>query len=299
MAEKTKKSPEDLKRDLEALARPSTAPAPTGAPALRTMFIRVGAALAVIWVIAIIIQGWIPKAVAGTLTLIAIGAGIWVVRYVKKTTAIGTLLQGASTEEGRQEALKKLAADFKEGDVQAVMARAQLEMQDNPRKALTTLETIALEKVMGPVADQVRALRGMLHLNLNEPAEARNLVDKMELGKQTDVRARVMFASVASEAWARTGNGKKALETLDLFNADDPEYAEFRPQLWRARAFGYASTTDQRGLKRALTKLAEINPLLLGMFAQGKHIHPLLQQEAKQMMMKLGAVQRQVVRQRA
>ncbi len=53
-----------------------------------------------------------------------------------------------------------------------------------------------------------------------------------------------------------------------------------------------------KGAGRALKKLAEMNPQLLGMFAMGKKVHPILQHEAKQLLMKSGAVQRKMVRQR-
>jgi hypothetical protein len=44
--------------------------------------------------------------------------------------------------------------------------------------------------------------------------------------------------------------------------------------------------------------LVDINPQLLGMFVQAKKVHPLLQQEAKQLLMRSGAVQRKMVRQK-
>ncbi|WP_394850463.1 hypothetical protein LZC95_23775 [Pendulispora brunnea] len=261
-------------------------------------FGRIAIILAVIWVIAFIIPSWIAKAVAGALTLVAIGFGIWFVRFVKKNEALGDLLRGADTAEGRKEALEKLDKDFKKGDTQAVLARAQLEMQEDPRKALTTLETINLDKALQPVADQVRSLRGMLHLTLGEPNEARGLVDKIDLGKTQDRKQRAMFATVSAEAWARTGQAKKALETLELFNPDDDELAEIRVQMLRARAFAYAHANDIKGLARTLRRLAETSPQLLGMFVSAKKTHPLLEREAKKILMSTGAVPRKMVRQK-
>ena len=49
---------------------------------------------------------------------------------------------------------------------------------------------------------------------------------------------------------------------------------------------------------QALKKLLDINPHLLGMFVQQKKVHPLLQQQAKTLLMKSGAVPRKMVRQR-
>jgi len=64
----------------------------------------------------------------------------------------------------------------------------------------------------------------------------------------------VMFAAVAAEAWARTGQGKKAVDTLDLFNPEDPEMGEMRAQLWRARAFAFAATNELKGNSRPVKK---------------------------------------------
>jgi len=298
---KKKQSAASMQRELRDLARPST-DAPEKPPVdLKKTFVRVGAVLAVVWAIAVVFVRWsiIPVIVAGVLTAAAIGAGVWVVRYVNKSRELGALLRSASeTEEGRKDALKKLETDFKKGDVQAAIARAQLEMQEDPRKALSTLEAVDLARQIGPVADQVRCTRATIHLQLGEVQEARALVDKIELGKQQEPKTRAMFAAVAGEAWGRTGQGKKGVELLEVFNPEDPDYAEMRVQMWRARAFAYAGAGDMKGASRALKKLAEMSPQLLGMFVSAKKVHPMLQQEAKQLLMRSGAVPRRIVRQK-
>ena len=217
---------------------------------------------------------------------------------MNKSKQITSIMAGAETEEGRKEALERLHAGFGKGDAQALMARAQLEMQDDPRKALATLESIDLPKQMAAVASQVRATRAQIHLMLGDVADARKLADELDLGKQDDAKLRAMFATVASEAWARSGNAKKAVETLELFNPEDAEFSELRTQMWRARAFAYAANNDTKGVTRSLKKLADLNPHLLGMFVGQKRIHPLLEREARQVVMKLGVVPRKVVRQR-
>ena len=298
---KKKQSAAAMQRELRDLARPA-ADAPEKPPVdFKKLFGRVGGVLVVLWVVALISLKWsiIPVVVAGVLTAAAVGSGVWVVRYVNRSRALGALLKTANeTEEGRRDALKRLETDYKKGDVQASIARAQLEMQDDPRKALATLEAVDLSRQMGPVADQVRCTRATIHLQLGDLQEARALVDKIELGKQQEVKTRAMFAAVAAETWGRTGQGKKAVELLDVFNPDDPELAEMRVQMWRARAFAHAADGDRKGASRALKKLAEINPQLLGMFIAAKKVHPMLQQEAKQLLMRSGAVPRKMVRQR-
>jgi hypothetical protein len=297
---KKKQSVAAAQRELRELARPSQ---DTEKPPVdrRKLFLRVGAVVAAAWVIALVFLKWtiIPVIAAAALTAIAIGAGIWVVRYLNKSRELGALLRtAAETEEGRKEALKKLETDFKKSDVQAVIARAQLEMQEDPRKALATLESIDLERQIAPVADQVRCTRATIHLQLGELQEARALVEKMELGKQQEPKTRAMFAAVAGEAWGRTGQAKKAVELLELFNPEDPDYAEMRVQMWRARAFASAGAGDMRAASRALKKLVEMSPQLLGMFVGAKKVHPMLQQEAKQILMRSGAVPRKMVRQK-
>ncbi len=298
---KKKQSAAAMQRELRDLAKPAQ-DAPEKPPVdFRKIFLRVGGIVLLLWIAAAALAHWtvVPLYVAGALTLVAIGGSVWVVRYVNRSRELGALLRSASeTEEGRQEALKKLASDYKKGDVQATIARAQLEMQDDPRKALGTLESIELGKQLTPVADQVRCMRASLHLQFGELQEARALVDKMELGKQEEPKTRAMFAAVAAETWGRTGQGKKAVELLDVFNPEDPEMGEMRLQMWRARAFASAGAGDMKGAGRALRKLAEMNPQLLGMFVSAKKVHPMLQQEAKQILMRSGAVPRKMVRQK-
>ncbi len=290
-----------MQRELRDLARPSGEAQDRPPVDLKKTFVRVGGILAVVWIVAVFCIRWtmIPVIVAGVLTVAAIGGAVWVVRYVNKSRELGALLRSAGeTEEGRVEALRRLETDFKRGDVQASLARAQLEMQEDPHKALATLESIDLNKQISPVADQVRCTRATIHLQLGELPEARALVDKIELGKQQEAKTRAMFAAVAGETWARTGLGKKAVELLEVYNPDDPDYAEMRVQMLRARAFAYAGAGDMKGASRALKKLGEINPQLLGMFVAAKKVHPVLQQEAKQLLMRSGAVPRKMVRQK-
>ncbi|MGH7327757.1 MAG: hypothetical protein ACREJX_05345, partial [Polyangiaceae bacterium] len=78
---------------------------------------------------------------------------------------------------------------------------------------------------------------------------------------------------------------------------EDPEFSESRTQMYRARAFAYAAVNDNKAMSRALKKLSDVSQHLLAMFV-GKKIHPLLEREAKQILMRSGAVPRKMVRQR-
>jgi hypothetical protein len=256
--------------------------------------LRVGLPIAGIWIVAIVVGKLWSFLGAAVITVAAAALVIWVIRFAKKNRAVAQLVQGAQTPEARKEALAKLKTDFKKGDTAAVVARAQLEMQDDPRRALATLETIDLGKAMAPVADEVRAQRAMLHLVLGEPDRARQLVDGIELSRQQQPKSRAMLAGVIGEAWARTGQAKKALDTLNVFDPEDPEYAELKTQLYRAYAFAYAAVQDTKGIRRVLRKLVEINPQLLAGFLV-KKVHPLLKKEAEELLKRTGNMPKKFV----
>ena len=287
-----KKSRDEVQQELRELTQEPEKPAAN----LSKIYLRGGAVVAVAWIVAAFLRHWIGFAVCGALTVAAVVGVFWLKRYMAKSQALGSILKGADTQEGRKAALERIDTEFKKGDTQAVIAKAQLQMQDDPRAALATLEAVNLDKELGPIAGQIRAMRAMIHLTLGETAEARSLADKLDLGKQQEPKTRVMFAAVAAEAWARTGAGRKAVDTLDLFNPEADDMGELRAQLWRSRAFAYAAVNDTKGIARAVKRLAAINPHLLGMFVGQKKVHPLLEREAKQVVMQLGIVPRKMVR---
>ncbi len=264
-------------------------------PDWKSILVRVGGIAAVVWVIALIIPGWVPKAVAGVLTVVALGGLFWFQRYIGRTQALGAILQNATSSAEKEAAIKQIEAQFGTGDAQAAMAKAQLELQLNQiDTALATLAAIDLSRTKVPIADQVRAMRATIHLSRGEVKDARALVDAFDLAKQQDSKTRAMLVAVAAEAWARTGQAQKASDQLSLFNPDDPEYADLRVQILRARAHVCIHRDDVRGAQNALQSLAETNPYLMGMFAGQKHVHPLLEREARKIAERSGAVQRQV-----
>jgi hypothetical protein len=279
-------------------SRPSAAPSakpskpaadPLASLSPKGLGLRIGVPVLIICIIGIGIGRAWSFIAAGVVTVAAAALVVWVLRFTKKSRAVAELVQGAQTPAARKEALAKLETDFKKGDTAAIFARAQLELHDDPRKALATLETIDLGKVMAPTADEARSQRAMIHLILGEPDRARQLVDPIDLSRHQQAKSRAMMASVMSEAWARTGQGKKALDTLNVFDPEDAEYTDLKPQLYRAYAFAYAAVNDTKGIRRVLRKMVEINPQLLGGFLM-KKIHPLLEREAKEMLKRSGAM---------
>ena len=231
------------------------------------------------------------------ITLLALAVVIWVTRQAKKARGVANILSGVESAEDRKAALAQLDATYKKNDPTAVFAKAQLEMQDDPKKALATLEQIDLNKVLAPIADETRAQRAMIHLTLGDVGPARQLVDNIDLSRQRDAKTRAMLTSICAEAWARTGNAKKAADTLALLDPEDAEYEKLRPQLYRAMAYAYAHTNDIKGMRRVLKKLVQVDVRLLGGFMM-KRTHPLLQKEARKVAEQSGQIPRKMVVQR-
>ncbi|MBW2454940.1 MAG: tetratricopeptide repeat protein [Deltaproteobacteria bacterium] len=300
-----KKKKHAAKEAREALAREQReklqVPDPLSRDNLKKVGLRVGIPVLVAWVIAFAIPGWIPKAVVGVLTLVVLGIVGWVWRFASKSKAVAEIVRAADTAEGRKAALEKLDSDFKSGDTAATFAKAQLQMQEDPREALTTLETIRLDKVMAPAADEARSQRAMIHLMLGETDKARVLVDQVDLSRHKDHRIRATLASVVAEGWARTGQARKAVELLDNFDPSDESFADLRPQLYRSLAFAYAWSNQTKKMKQVLRKMKQVNvQLLMGFITKRKNpqgvpskgIHPVLEKEAFALVMKSGAVPR-------
>jgi len=278
---------------------------PLGREQLRGMLLRLGIPVAGAWVICGLIAGVVYStttrivmlAIPSVVTLLAGGLLLYVLRQARRARGVASILGKADSVEGRQAALAELETSYKKKDPAAIFARAQLELQEDPEQALQTLEQINLSKVMAPVADEARAQRAMIHLTMGQVNQARQLADGIELKRHQDARSRAMMAAVVAEAWARSGQAKKALETLNLFNPDDEEYEKLRPQLYRAYAYAYAHTNDIKGLRRALRRLLEQDVRLLGAFMM-KRTHPLLQKEAKRLIEQSGQVPRKMQVQR-
>jgi len=235
--------------------------------------------------------------IPAVISVLAVAVVVWALRQSKKAQGVASILSGVESPEDRKAALAQLDATYKKNDPTAVFARAQLEMQDDPKKALATLEKIDLTKVMGAVADETRAQRAMIHLTLGDIGPARQLVDNIDLSRHRDPKTRAMLTAVCGEAWARTGNAKKSVETLTLIDPDDAVYEQLRPQLYRALAYAYAYNNDLKGMRRSLKKLMTVDVRLLGGFMM-KRTHPLLQKEAKKLVEQSGAVPRKMVVQR-
>ncbi len=276
---------------------PAEMPDPLGREQLKSMGLRLGLPLLGVWVIGALIAALnlgptttlIALGLPGVVTVFLLGLLVWALTYARKARGVQKILRGVESAEGRQAALEKLDSTYKKKDVTAAMARAQLLMQEDPRQALAVMEEIDLGKVMNTVADEVRAQRSMVHLMLGEVNEARPLADAIDMSRHQDAKTRAMLGAVVAEAWARSGQAKKALETLEIFDPEDEELEPIRPQLYRSLAYAHAHTTNVKGVRRDLKKLLDHDVRLLGGFMM-KRTHPLLQKEARKLIEKSGQV---------
>src|ERR1700689_3858552 len=107
LSKKKKNSAAQAQRDLQALSRGQAQDRPP--PDIKKILTRIGIALMAVWAVALIVPTWIPKAVAGVVTLVVIGATVWFRQYLQKSEKLGAILKGADTDAGRKEALETLS----------------------------------------------------------------------------------------------------------------------------------------------------------------------------------------------
>jgi hypothetical protein len=271
-----------------------TRPAPPPLP-IKTLATRLGLPVLALWIIAIFAHNkWVYGGV-GALTLAALGLVWWIWNFANKSKKVANIVGEAKTKEERQEAIEKIDKEFKKGDAAATFAKAQLLMHENPRQALEVLETIDLSKVVASVADEARAQRAMIHLLLGETGPARKLVDPIDMQRHSDMKSKATIAAVVAEAWARTGQAKKALELLTMFDLNDAALAELKPGILRAQVFAYGAVDDLKQARSAMHQLAKVDPRIVAGFA-AKGVHPLLVKEARKILERAGALPRIAVR---
>jgi len=297
--------PKKARLDQPMKAKPVDVPDPLKGDAFKSLLMRLGIPLVAVWLVGAFIATFtqtstgrgLALGIPALVTAVLLGIVVWAVQQAKKARGVASILNRVETAEDRKAALAELETSFKKKDPAAIFARAQLELQEDPKKALTTLEQIDLGKVTSQIADEARAQRAMIHLLIGEVSDARPLADGIELSRHQEPKSRAMMAAVIGEAWARSGQAKKGLETLKLIDPEDSEYEALRPQLYRAYAYAYAHVNDQKAMRRSLRKLAEADLRLLGGF-MAKRTHPLLTKEAKKILEQSGQVPRKMVVQR-
>lgn len=211
--------------------------------------------------------GYTMYGVMAALTLAGIGFGIYVWRMTRKQAAMMEILKGAVDAPGRKEALARLEAGDPK-DAMNALARAQLVAQDDRQKAIEILEGVDLAKAPVTVQDDLRANLAMLYLSYNKVREARSLADDIRLDRAGQAKAKAMYAAIIAEAFARTTKAEDAKKLLETYRDDDPEYGEMRVLLLRSQVFTYFATKNRGLARKAMDKLASVDPNHLGAFMQ-------------------------------
>jgi hypothetical protein len=240
-----------------------------------------------LWLTAVMTGSKVALIVVGVVNVAAAGAYVWLWRTHKRQKAVLDLLaSGQGSKEARLAALAQLQqADKGSKDVVGRIARAQLEMQDDPDRALVTLEGIDLAKVPAVAADEVRVVRGQIYLYKGRLAEARQMADDIKLANAQSGQSRAMMTAVVAEAWARTG---KAEAAWDLLEPHDPAAADNKQVRWPllfARIFASFHANKRDRCRKELHTLMADDMNLLGRFVQpGMKVHPELMKLAQQVL---------------
>ncbi len=254
----------------------------------------IGLALAVVWVIAGILQpsiGYVGLIVAAVLTLIALGFLIWIWRLTRKSADIAAILKGATDKEGRIAALEQLRARQAPGGKDALnaIAQAQLVAQEDPAEAIRILEGIDIDKAPAMVQDDVRANLAMFYLMTGRARDARELANDIRLDRQPQAKAKAMYAAVVAESFARTGNADEARKLLETYDAKDKEFGQISGMLFRAQVYTYTATKKAGRAREAMEQLLEVDPNMVAAFIQ-KGTRPELSRLAKQVLSGSGAL---------
>lgn len=243
------------------------------------------------------LESIIPFIVAAVITVATAIAAFLVWRNLGRSEELGMLMGGADlSPEDRAARIAKLSERIEKGEHAAILAKAQLLMHSEPREALEALEQADLSKGQQMVRNQIRGMRGMLHLNFGEVKAARELADAIELEKSPDLPTRANLAGIVAEAWARSGNPIEAEELLAKYDPEEKSLRDVKVQLYRAQAFTSAHRNDMAKMKRSLKALEEVSAQLLGTFVAGKRVHPVLSKEARKRLERSGMVPRPKVR---
>src|SRR5437868_15543675 len=85
-----KQSMAAMQQELRDIAAPADAPEKPPVD-FKKVFVRVGLMVAAVWIVAVAFLRWtvIPIYVAAGLTAVAIGAGVWIVRWVNRSRELG------------------------------------------------------------------------------------------------------------------------------------------------------------------------------------------------------------------
>lgn len=267
-----------------------TKPAAPEAPAAQTPTLQyrnlaiAGAVVVALWVLAITSRSTVAMAVLGVLTVALIAGGLWIWRFVQKQTKLAGLLKKAQAGEGgSKEVLEALQAPGADKDAMNLVVRAQLEAQEDPEKAIETIEKVDLKKVGALQADAVRVTRIQLYLLVGRTREAGELADDVDVKKAQQTEERAAIAATVAEAFARSSKSKEAHALLSTYKPEEAANPQLKVPLYYARVFANFVDNEQELVKRDLHNLAKMDINYLGRFVHPKFkVHPTLTRLAQE-----------------
>lgn len=249
----------------------------------------IGGGVLLLWALVIASGSRVAMIVMGVLTGVLLGGGFYVWRWVTRQRNLAGLLQKAqASPEGRKAVLEQLSAGGDvDKDVMNLVVRAQLEAQEDPEKALATLDRIDMKKVPALMEDDVKGLRAQLLLLLGQTREAGILCDSIQVARAQQAESRGMLAATVAEAWARSGKSKEAFDLLATFTPDNPDYVKVRVPLMFARIFTHFAENKKELVRKDMLALVKDDPNYLGRFVHPKfRVHPELQKMAREVLMR-------------
>ena len=245
-----------------------TPAAPTGLGLQYKNLVFAGVVYVGLWAMAIASRSTGGMIFLGVLTLVLAGFGLYTWRwYTKQKQLMDIAKRGNESPEARKAAIEELKArEAGDGDVTNALMRAQLELQDDPEKAVATLDAIDMKKVPAMMLNEVRGMKAQVYLVKNRVAEASELADQIQLSQIQQVEVRSVMAATVAEAWARTGKVKQAGDILSLFSPDDPAFASARVPLLYARIFTHFADSKRDLARKDMVVMCKENFQYLGRF---------------------------------
>ncbi len=262
-------------------------PAAPGLAIQKRNLVIAGAVFVGLWALAIASRSTGTMIFLGVLTLVLAGLGLYMWRWYQKQLELMNLAKRANeSPEARKAAIEQLKQrEAVDNDVTNTLMRAQLELQEDPEKAVATLDSIDMKKVPAMLLNEVRGMKAQVYLVKNRVEEAARLADEIQLSQIQQAEVRAVMAATVAEAWARTGKVKEARDLLSTFAPDDAAYANARVPLLYARIFANWAENKRDLVRKDMASMCKENFQYLGRFMMpNSGIRPEMQNLAQEVL---------------
>lgn len=263
----------------KSVTQPPGAPAKDTAPVTPQLkwqnLAYIAGGIGLLWALVVASGSKPAMAVMGVLTVALVGGGAWIWQWIQKQQRLAKLVQAAQgSPEERSKVLEQLSTADAGKDVMNLVVRAQLEAQEDPDKALATLESVDLEKVPALMQDDVRSMKAQMYLLNGRVKDAATTVEKVKPASAQTAEQRGMMAAVKAEALARTGREKEAAELLAAISPDDAAYEKSKVLLLFARIYTNHALHKNDLARKDMLALSKDNVNYLGRFVDKRFRTP-------------------------